>query len=198
MALKQSLKPGEKVLFSIFGVFLVVAVLGYIALEVVRTHTDKPMFVIKTHYDLTPEGDRGSVIFRKSRCTDCHRAMNNGTNMGLDLDGIGSSKTKEWILAFLREPEKTYTTKTVDHGAAPKEAAYVAKMPEGDLEAMATFLSELKADRGSPAAPEPPEGKSTFIDDMVKMWAPKDWKHKFRDVRDSSAEDSGQGESNSE
>ena len=198
MGLKQSLKPGEKVLFSIFGVFLVVAVLGYIALEAVRMHTQKPMFVIRTHYDLTPEGERGSVVFRKSRCTDCHRAMNNGTNMGLDLDGLGSSKTKEWILAFLREPEKTYPTTTVDHGAAPKEAAYVAKMSLADLDAMATFISELKADRGSPAAPEPPAGRSKFIDDMVKMWAPKDWQSKFRDVRDENSADKGQGESSSE
>ncbi|MEJ2565346.1 MAG: c-type cytochrome [Gammaproteobacteria bacterium] len=193
MALKQSLKPGEKVLFSIFGVFLVVAVLGYIALEVMRMHSQKPMFVVRTHYDLTPEGDRGSVIFRKSRCTDCHRAMNNGTNMGLDLDGLGSSKSKEWILAFLRNPEKTYGTKTVDHGMAPKEAAYVAKMPLADLEAMATFISELKADRGSPSAPEPPKGRSTFIDDMVKMWAPKSWKREFKDVRTENLGDNGQG-----
>jgi hypothetical protein len=193
MGLKQSLKPGEKVLFSIFGVFVVVAVLGYIALEAMRMHTEKPMFVIRTHYDLTPEGDRGSVIFRKSRCTDCHRAMNNGTNMGLDLDGLGSSKSKEWILSFLREPEKTYGTQTVDHGLAPKEAAYVANMPLADLDAMATFISELKADRGSPSAPEPPEGKSSFIDDMVQMWAPKDWKHKYQDVRDEDSGDNGQG-----
>jgi len=193
MGLKQSLKPGEKVLFSIFGVFVVVAVLGYIALEAVRMHSEKPMFVIRTHYDLTPEGERGSVIFRKSRCTDCHRAMNNGTNMGLDLDGLGSSKSKEWILSFLREPEKTYGTKTVDHGMAPKEAAYVAAMPVEDLDAIATFISELKADRGSPSAPEPPKGKSTFIDDMVRMWAPKDWKHKYKDVRDEDSRDIGQG-----
>ncbi|MEJ2553781.1 MAG: c-type cytochrome, partial [Gammaproteobacteria bacterium] len=155
--------------------------------------SQKPMFVVRTHYDLTPEGDRGSVIFRKSRCTDCHRAMNNGTNMGLDLDGLGSSKSKEWILAFLRNPEKTYGTKTVDHGMAPKEAAYVAKMPLADLEAMATFISELKADRGSPSAPEPPKGRSTFIDDMVKMWAPKSWKREFKDVRTENLGDNGQG-----
>ena len=200
MGLKQSLKPGEKVLFSIFGVFLVVAVLGYIALEVMRTRSDKPMFVIRTHYDLSDEGNRGSVIFRKSRCTDCHRAMNNGTNMGLDLDGIGSSKTKEWILAFLREPEKTYGTQTVDHGMAPKEAAYVSAMPAADLDAIATFLSQLKADRGSPAAPEPPEGKSSFIDDMVRIWAPKNWKNKYKDVRDENpgGGDNGQGGADSE
>jgi cbb3-type cytochrome oxidase cytochrome c subunit len=198
MGVKQSFKPGEKVLFSIFGVFVVVAVLGYVALEAVRMHTQKPMFVVRTHYDLTPEGERGSVIFRKSRCTDCHRAMNNGTNMGLDLDGLGSSKSKEWILSFLRDPEKIYGTKTVDHGMAPKEAAYVADMPLADLQAMATFISELKADRGSPASPEPPEGRSTFIDDMVKIWAPKDWKNKYRDIRTQDPDDRGRGETSSE
>ena len=193
MGLKQSLKPGEKVLFGIFGIFIVVAVLGYVVLEVIRMHSEKPLYVIRTHYDFTPEGERGSVIFRKSRCTDCHRAMNNGTNMGLDLDGLGSSKTREWILDFLHDPEKVYPTKTVDHGAPPKEAAYVAAMPEADLEAMATFISELKADRGSPAAAQPPEGRSTFIDDMVKMWAPKNWKHEFKDVRTENPGDIGQG-----
>ena len=192
MSLKQSLKPGEKVLFSIFGIFLVVAVLGYIALEAIRWNSDKPLYVIRTHYDLTPEGDRGSVIFRKSRCNLCHRAMNNGTNMGLDLDGIGSTKTQEWLLAFLRDPENNYGTRTVDHGPAPKEAAYVSAMPAEDLHAIAVFLSELKADRGSPAAQMPPEGKSSFIDDMVGVWAPKDWKNKYQDIRTISPEDKGQ------
>lgn len=195
MSPKRTLKLGEKVLFGVFGVFITFAILAYIGLEIARTHADKPMFVIRTHYDLTPEGERGSVVFRKSRCTDCHRAMNNGTNMGLDLDGIGSSRTKEWILSFLREPEKTYPTRTFDHGAAPKEAAYVAAMPAGDLDAMATFLSELKADRGSPSAPQPPKGKSTFIDDMLKMWAPKGWKEKYRDVRGKDFGGSGQEDS---
>lgn len=192
MSLKQSLKPGEKVLFSIFGIFLVVAVLGYIALEAIRWNSDKPLYVIRTHYDLTPEGDRGSVIFRKSRCTLCHRAMNNGTNMGLDLDGIGSTKTQEWLLAFLRDPENNYGTRTVDHGPAPKEAAYVSAMPLEDLHAIAVFLSELKADRGSPAAQMPPEGKSSFIDDMVEVWAPKDWKNKYQDIRTINPEDKEQ------
>jgi len=192
MSPHRPFKLGEKVLFGIVGLFIAMAVLAYIGLEVARIHSSKPLFVIKTHYDLTPEGDRGSVLFRDSRCTDCHRAMNNGTNMGLDLDGIGSVKTKEWILDFLRDPEKTYPTRTLDHGAAPKEAAFVAGMPPGDLDAIATFLSELKADRGSPAAPQPPEGRSTFIDDMVKMWAPNSWKKEFKDVRTEDFDGKGQ------
>jgi len=192
MSPHRPFKLGEKVLFGIVSLFITLAVLAYIGLEVARIHSSKPLYVIKTHYDLTPEGDRGSVLFRDSRCTDCHRAMNNGTNMGLDLDGIGSIKTKEWILAFLRDPEKTYPTRTLDHGAAPKEAAFVAAMPPADLDAIATFLSELKADRGSPAAPQPPEGRSTFIDDMVKMWAPTSWKKDFKDVRTENFDNKGQ------
>jgi hypothetical protein len=193
MAAKQSLKPGEKALFGIFGVFVVVAILGYIALEVMRMRSDKPMYVIRTHYDLTPAGERGSVTFRKSQCTDCHRAMNSGTNMGLDLDGLGSSKTKDWLRAFLHDPEKTYGSPTVDHGMAPKAAAYVAKLPAADLDDIATFISELKADRGSPVALQPPEGDSSFIDNMLRMFAPKDWKSKYRDVRTENPADTGQG-----
>jgi hypothetical protein len=131
--------------------------------------------------------------FRKSNCTDCHRAMNSGTNMGLDLDGLGSSKTKDWLLAFLRDPENTYGTTTVDHGMAPKAAAYVADMPAADLDDIATFISELKADRGSPAALQPPVGDSSFIDNMVRMWAPKDWKSKYQDVRTENPGDNRRG-----
>jgi cbb3-type cytochrome oxidase cytochrome c subunit len=193
MGLKQSLKPGEKALFSIFGIFVAIAIVGYIALEVMRMHSDKPLYVIRTHYDLTPVGERGSMIFRKSNCIDCHRAMNIGSNMGLDLDGLGSSKSKDWILAFLRDPENTYGSTTVDHGMAPKAAAYVAAMPVADLEDIATFISELKADRGSPAALQPPEGESSFIDNMVRMWAPKDWKSKYQDVRTENSGNKAQG-----
>ena len=183
MSMKQSLKRGEKILFGIFGIFLLVAILGYIAMETLRLRSEKPLYTITTHYDFSAEGAKGSVLFRKSGCTSCHRAMRNGTNMGLDLDGIGSSKTKEWLLAFLRDPERNYPTRTVDHGMAPKQAAYVSDMPLADLQSIVVFLSELTADRGSPAAERPPEGPSAFIDDMVKMWAPPDWKNKYRDIR---------------
>ncbi|RMD78696.1 MAG: hypothetical protein D6809_05290 [Gammaproteobacteria bacterium] len=183
MGKKQPLRQGEKILFGIFGAFMAAAVLAYIGLEMARSRMDRPMFPVRTHYNLSEEGRLGSVAFRKERCTDCHRAMRNGTNMGLDLDGIGSRRSKAWLLAFLKDPEKTYGAPTVDHGAEPKEAAYVARLPEQELERIATFLSELKADRGSAAAPEPPPGRSTFIDSMVKVFAPEEWKQKYRDVR---------------
>ncbi len=180
---KKTLKTGEKILFGIFGAFILFAVIAYAVLEVVRLKMDKPLFEVKTHYDLSAQGLQGSELFRLERCTSCHRAMRNGTNMGLSLDGLGSARDRDWIYRFLTQPEQTYGVKTVDHGAAPKEASYVAQMPAEKLQAIATFLSELKSDQGSSSSPLPPEGRSPFIDNMVKMWAPKDWDERYQDVR---------------
>lgn len=184
MTARQPLKYGEKVLFSIFGAFLLVALASFIALEAFRAQSPKPVFQSLTHYNLSPVGEKGSVIYRKSGCNSCHRAMREGTNMGLDLDGIGSRRSLQWIENFLRNPEKTYNATTFDHGPAPKEAAYVSQMSEEDRHAMAVFLSELTADRGSSEAAAPPKGDSSFINNMLKDFAPKNWKSEYTDVRD--------------
>lgn len=181
---KQSLKQGEKVLFGVTIVFFIAAAIGYAILESVRHHSDKPLFASKTHYDLSPAGLKGSEVFRKRHCTSCHRALRNGTNMGLSLDGVGSKRSKAWLVHFLHDPEATYGAPTVDHGYAPKEAAYVSNLPDDEIELLATFISELRADRGSSSAPEPPQGPSPFIDSMVGTFAPESWKHKYKDIRD--------------
>ncbi|HEY5601899.1 MAG TPA: cytochrome c [Gammaproteobacteria bacterium] len=181
---KQTVKTGEKVLFGIFGVFIFLAVVAYIILESVRLTADKPMFENKTFYDFSDQGSIGSALFRESRCTSCHRALRNGTNMGLSLDGVGSVRTYDWLYEFLKNPEQTYGASTLDHGAAPKEAAYVARLPDDEIKAIARFISELKADQGSASAAVPPDGRSEFIDSMVKTWAPEEWKEKYSDIRD--------------
>lgn len=186
MAAKQPLKQGEKILFGIVGIFVVLATIGFVAMEAVRMTSDEPMFASKTNYSLSEEGHRGSRIFRESQCTACHRAMRNGTNMGLSLDGVGSKRSRDWLERFLRKPEQTYETATIDHGDAPKEAAYVMEMASADLSAIAAFLSELTAEQGSPSSPMPPEGRSDFIDSMVKTWAPDSWKEKYTDIREKA------------
>lgn len=185
---KKSLKQGEKILFGIVGVFLVLAVVSFAVLEIVRVTSDEPMFQSKTSFNLSPEGHRGSQIFRESQCTSCHRAMRNGTNMGLSLDGVGSKRTVEWLERFLADPERAYGSNTLDHGFRPKEAAYVSELPAADRRALAVFLSELRAEQGSPSSPVPPEGHSEFIDNMVRIWAPDDWKEKYQDVRAAERE----------
>jgi len=191
---KQSLKSGEKILFGIVAVFIGLAVIAYAALETYRMTRTEPLFANKTHYNFSEEGHLGSRIFRESRCTACHRALRNGTNMGLSLDGVGSVRSLDWLVAFLAEPEKMYGAKTFDHGPKPKEAAYVARMSESDRHAMAVFISELKSEQGSSSAGMPPEGRSAFIDNMVGAWAPADWKERFQDVRTKeAAEGASQG-----
>ena len=176
-------------MFGIFGAFIVLAVISFVILEVVRFKATKPMYEATMHFDFSPEGLKGSELFRQSRCTSCHRAMRNGTNMGLSLDGLGSRRTQEWILKFLNDPEKVYESRTFDHGPAPKEAAYVAALPPETLHAIGVFLSELRADQGAAASALPPEGRSEFIDNMVKAWAPKEWDEKYTDVRKKQPQD---------
>ena len=183
---KQPLKTGEKVLLSIVAVFVFLAAVAYAILETVRINSDKPMFESKTSFDFDAEGAHGSALFREAGCTSCHRALRNGTNMGLSLDGVGSARSYDWLYSFLKDPEKVYEARTIDHGPAPKEAAYVAQLPDEQLRAIARFISQLKAEQGSSSAPMPPEGRSEFIDDMVKVWAPPEWKDKYHDVRDTN------------
>lgn len=189
---KQPLKSGEKILFLTVAVFIVLAVIAYIALETYRLRSPEPIFENKTSFIFSEAGKRGSVLFREARCTSCHRALRNGTNMGLSLDGVGSYRTLEWLERFLADPEATYGSETLDHGPAPKEAAYVARLPDQERHDIAVFISELKAEQGSVSAPMPPEGRSEFIDDMVKVWAPAEWKEKYRDIREDDSVKQGE------
>lgn len=182
----SGLRLGEKVLFGITGAFVLIAVLSFVAMEVHRAHSGKKMYAATTHFDFSQEGLTGSQRFRDLGCTSCHRAVRNGTNNGVNLDGIGSRRSLDYLITFLHQPEATYGSQTMDHGP-DKGAAYVARLPEQDLHSIAVFLSELKATQGSPDARLPLEGRSSFIDEMVKIWAPSTWKSQYHDVREEGA-----------
>jgi len=186
MSTKQPLKPGEKILFTVAGVFVVFAIIAFIIMQFIIAKSDKPLFASKTHADFSAEGQKGSEYFRVNGCTTCHRALRNGTNMGrtADLDGIGSRRTMTWMYAFLLDPVTNYGSETMDHRPGQRSAAYVAKIPKEKLHAIAVFLSELTAEQGSAEAEIPPKGASPFIDSMAKTWAPKAWQEKYPDVRD--------------
>lgn len=179
---KRGLKVGEKVLFGIFGAFVLLAAVGFYFMDAaVQQHP--AMFKVTTHYNLSALGEEGSSIFLKEGCTDCHRAMQDGTNSGLSLDGEGSKRDAKWIYAFLKHPQETYGATTIDHRDAPAAAAFVAALPEEKIRALAAFLSELTADRGSASSSLPPEAHDDFVDKMVGIWAPESWKLKYKDVR---------------
>lgn len=190
------MKRGEKILFGVVGLFFLFAIVSFIALEIKRAHSTKPLYENKTFFVFTAEGKKGSELFRHRGCTTCHRAMREGTNNGVDLDGIGSKRTLQYLVDFLKNPEATYAkqmqgARTFDHGPN-KEAGYVAQLPDSDRHAIAVYLSELRAIQGSPDAELPPPGKSDFINDMVKEWAPKSWSETHEDVRTEAAQKDAQ------
>ena len=185
----QHMKTGEKLLFIITAVFITLAVIAFVAMEYIRHHSDKPMFAINTNYQFSTEAKRGmDLFFRRGNCTDCHRALNSGTNMGpgSDLDGEGTKRSMVWLYDFLRMPEKTYHGPTLDHGPG-KAASYVSIWPAKDLHAIAAFLSALQAKSGSTVSPVPPTERSPFVDSMVKKFAPGSWKKGgYKDMRKDS------------
>jgi cytochrome c553 len=182
----SGLRLGEKILFGVAAAFVLFAVVSFVGLEIYRVHSGKKMYAATAHFDFSPEGLTGSERFRDLGCTTCHRAVRNGTNNGVSLDGIGSKRSLDYLIAFLHEPEANYRSPTMEHGPA-KDAAYVARLPDKDLHSIAVFLSELKATQGSPDARLPLEGRSGFIDEMVKIWAPSAWKSEYHDVREEGA-----------
>lgn len=188
---KQRMKTGEKILFWIFGLFLLATAIGFMMLEYIRHTSEAPMYPITNHYDFSKEGLRGSTIFREKGCTNCHRALRDGTNMGVVLDGLGSKYDFDYFYNFLKNPEQTYRAKTVDHGPPPKAAAYVSTLPDSDLSAIAQFLSELRSDPGAADSPVPPGEKSTFVESILQSLAPSGWKKNFKDIRDGTTEKGG-------
>lgn len=177
------MKKGEKILLGIVGLLVFVTIINFVALEWVRHNSDKPLFPILTHYDFSGDGLQGFRLYRESNCNACHRSVGSGTSMGLSLDGLGSKHDVNYFYNFLKYPEKTYGSKTVDHGAPPKDAAYVSALPDANLRALAVFLSQLKSDQGSSSSFEPPKGESSFIDAMLDMWVPDSWRGQYKDIR---------------
>lgn len=178
------MKLGEKVLFGLVGLLVAITVISFFSLEAIRHKSDKPLYPVLTHFEFSPEGERGYGIYEQNGCYTCHHAVGSGTSMGVSLDGLGSKHDLNYFISFLKDPEKTYGARTLDHGAPPKDAAYVSKLPDADLHAMAVFLSELKSDQGSSTSFEPPKGPSSFIDAMVQMWTPAGWRGEFTDIRE--------------
>ena len=178
------MKKGEKILFGIVALLVVVTVINFTVLESIRRHSEKPLFPVLTHFVFSDEGLRGYQIYQQRDCYTCHRAVGSGTSMGISLDGLGSKHDIDYFYNFLKKPEQTYGSKTMDHGAPPKDAAFVSALPDSELHTMAVFLSELKSDQGSSSSFVPPKGNSSFIDAMLDMWAPDNWRSQYKDIRE--------------
>ncbi len=67
------MKKGEKILFGIIGLLVLITVINFTVLETVRHNSDRPLFPILTHFDFSAGGLRGYQIYQKSNCYTCHQ-----------------------------------------------------------------------------------------------------------------------------
>lgn len=83
---------------------------------------------VQYRYFESPRTQAGEALYRRSGCGACHRILGNGAAIGPALDGIGSRRSREWLLDFLSRGHKGFGP------PAPAERA-----------ALATYLEALRS-----------------------------------------------------
>ena len=83
------MKKGEKILFGIVGLLVVITVINFTILQKASHDSVKPLFPILTHYDFTTAGLRGYGIYEHNNCYDCHKAVGSGTRMRCNPGWVG-------------------------------------------------------------------------------------------------------------
>ncbi len=90
-------------------------------------------------YEETLETAAGEAIYRREGCLSCHEIFGNGASYGPSLDGIGSKRSKEWIIRYLKSPWPGVSAKPY----RLRMPSY-ASLPSSDLEKLAQYLLALK------------------------------------------------------
>ena len=87
----------------------------------------------------TEDTAEGEAIYRREGCLSCHEIFGNGASYGPSLDGIGSKRSKEWIIRYLKSPWPGVSAKPY----RLRMPSY-ASLPSSDLEKLAQYLLALK------------------------------------------------------
>ena len=95
-------------------------------------------------YEETLETAEGEAIYRREGCLSCHEIFGNGASYGPSLDGIGSKRSKEWIIRYLKSPWPGVSAKPY----RLRMPSY-ASLPSSDLEKLAQYLLALKFTQSS-------------------------------------------------
>lgn len=76
----------------------------------------------------------GEEIYRREKCDKCHEIAGVGGKAGGTLDGVGTSRDREWLAAYMREP-----------GSRVDDARMLpVKLPDAEFEALLDYLQTLK------------------------------------------------------
>lgn len=90
-------------------------------------------------YEETASSLKGENIYRREGCLACHEIFGNGASYGPSLDGVGSKRTRKWLVSYLKSPWSGVSQKP-----------YRLKMPpynhlsEDDLNNLVDYLLALK------------------------------------------------------
>ena len=84
--------------------------------------TSHEPFVVKKEYTprpVTPQTERGRALFEKLNCANCHSVGTKGEHIGPPLDGVGSRRSQEFLVAHLTNPEEHAKRFPELHGNKP-------------------------------------------------------------------------------
>ncbi len=95
---------------------------------------------IQFSYTETPLTAQGEAIYRREGCLSCHEIFGNGASYGPSLDGVGSKRTKDWIVRYLKSPWPGVSVKTY----RLRMPSY-SHLPNDDLSKLAEYLLALKS-----------------------------------------------------
>jgi ubiquinol-cytochrome c reductase cytochrome b subunit len=84
---------------------------------------------------LSPELARGMEVYEGQGCSACHVVKGRGTAAGPDLSRVGTSRDKEWLKQFLKNPS------AVKPGSPMPP---YPQLPEEQMEALVGYLASLK------------------------------------------------------
>ena len=95
---------------------------------------------VRFTYQQTPGTLQGEIIYRREGCLSCHEIFGNGASYGPSLDGVGSKRTKEWLIRYLKSPWGGVSAKPYRLKMLPYD-----HLPENDLDSLAEYLLALKS-----------------------------------------------------
>jgi len=141
-------KKGEKVFFVVSVILSVLAVTS-----VIERNMRKDGPSIKDHYEWSDDGKKGYVLYKKSGCNSCHRALRTGEiGVAPVLDGEGTRRTEQWLQAYFKNPEDVVPGSAHTGKLGPD----FRMLSDESKKLFVAFLKGLKSSPGSSTYPRPP------------------------------------------
>ena len=142
------MKKGEKVFFVVSVVLAVLAVAS-----VIERNMRKNGHSVKDYYEWSPDAKKGYVLYKKSGCNSCHRALRTGEiGVAPVLDGEGTRRTEQWLWSYFKDPEKLVPGSAHTGKLGPDFRTYSNEKQK----LLVAFLKGLKSSPGSSNYPVPP------------------------------------------